>query len=171
MLGLSFALKTHLSFGLRFPHTKNLFKNGQSRHVPESKRNLDPIFKPKLKPKTFILIWVPGGTEDHHQRPRPHSAHVPRLRGRRQDGQRLHRQVQGGRYRDYLPLGTSYRVYQGSAKEWSLGCVIPAYWPPLAAGARFTQPRAHSLADPCKSCPFSVLTLQPVPSWVSCQVS
>ena len=33
---------------------------------------------------------------------------------------------------------------QGSAKEWSLGCV-----PPLAAGARFTQPRDHSLADPC----------------------
>ena len=25
---------------------------------------------------------------------------------------------------------------QGSAKEWSLGCVIPASWPPLAAGAR-----------------------------------
>ena len=37
---------------------------------------------------------------------------------------------------------------QGSAKEWSLGCVIPASWPPLAAGARFTQPRDHSLADP-----------------------
>ena len=38
---------------------------------------------------------------------------------------------------------------QGSAKEWSLGCVIPASWPPLAAGARFTQPRDHSLAGPC----------------------
>ena len=38
---------------------------------------------------------------------------------------------------------------QGSAKEWSLGCVIPASWPPLAAGARFTHPRDHSLADPC----------------------
>ena len=36
-----------------------------------------------------------------------------------------------------------------SAKEWSLGCVIPASWPPLAAGVRFTQPRDHSLADPC----------------------
>ena len=39
---------------------------------------------------------------------------------------------------------------QGSAKEWSLGCVIPASWLPLAAGARFTQPRDHSLANPCK---------------------
>ena len=38
---------------------------------------------------------------------------------------------------------------QGSAKEWSLGCVIPASWLPLAAGARFMQPRVHSLADPC----------------------
>ena len=38
---------------------------------------------------------------------------------------------------------------QGSAKEWSLGCVIPASWPPLAAGAGFTQPKNHSLADPC----------------------
>ena len=35
---------------------------------------------------------------------------------------------------------------QGSAKEWSLGCVIPASWPPLAAGACFTQSRDHSLA-------------------------
>ena len=32
----------------------------------------------------------------------------------------------------------------------SLGCVIPASLPPLATGARFTQPRDHSLADPCK---------------------
>ena len=38
---------------------------------------------------------------------------------------------------------------QGSAKEWSLGCVIPASWSPLAAGAHFTQTRDHSLADPC----------------------
>ena len=38
---------------------------------------------------------------------------------------------------------------QRSAKKWSLGCMIPASWPPLAAGARFTQPRDHSLADPC----------------------
>ena len=32
---------------------------------------------------------------------------------------------------------------QGSAKEWSLGCVIPVSWPNVAAGARFTQPRNH----------------------------
>ena len=25
----------------------------------------------------------------------------------------------------------------------------PASWPPLAAGARFTQPRDHSFAQPC----------------------
>ena len=37
---------------------------------------------------------------------------------------------------------------QGSAEEWSLGCVIPASWTPLAAGARFTQPR--TLADSCR---------------------
>ena len=35
---------------------------------------------------------------------------------------------------------------QGSAREWSLGCVIPTSWPQLAAEARFTQPRDHSLA-------------------------
>ena len=40
---------------------------------------------------------------------------------------------------------------QGSAKEWSLGCAIPASYLPLAAGTCFTQPRDHSLADPCKS--------------------
>ena len=38
---------------------------------------------------------------------------------------------------------------QGSAKEWLLGSVIPVSWPPLAARARFTQPRDPSLADPC----------------------
>ena len=27
--------------------------------------------------------------------------------------------------------------------------MIPASWPPLAAGAHFTQPRNHSIADPC----------------------
>ena len=37
---------------------------------------------------------------------------------------------------------------QGSAIRWDLGSVIPASWPPLTAGARFTQPRAHLLADP-----------------------
>ena len=38
---------------------------------------------------------------------------------------------------------------QGWAKEWSLGCVIPASWTPLAAGARFMQSRDHFVADPC----------------------
>ena len=39
---------------------------------------------------------------------------------------------------------------QGSAKRWALGCVN---MPPVARGsqeARFTQPRAHLLADPCR---------------------
>ena len=36
---------------------------------------------------------------------------------------------------------TIKKELQGSAKEVSLGCVIPASWPPLAAGARFTQSR------------------------------
>ena len=45
-----------------------------------------------------------------------------------------------------LPVPVSV---QGSAKEWSLGCVIPASWPPLAVGAHFTQPRDPSFADPC----------------------
>ena len=40
-------------------------------------------------------------------------------------------------------------IFEGSAKEWCLGCVILVYRPPLAARARFTQPRDHSLADPC----------------------
>ena len=37
------------------------------------------------------------------------------------------------------------------AKQWSLGCVIPASWLPLAPGARFTLPRDHSLAHPSTS--------------------
>ena len=42
-------------------------------------------------------------------------------------------------------------VVPGSGKEWSLGCVILASWPPLAVavGAHFTQPR-----DPFFSCYF-----------------
>ena len=52
-----------------------------------------------------------------------------------------------------LPVwkGRKKEIYvQGSAEERSLGCVIPASRPPLAAGARFTQPRDHSLTDPCR---------------------
>ena len=33
--------------------------------------------------------------------------------------------------------------------RWSLGCVKPASWLPLAVEGKFTQPRAHLLADPC----------------------
>ena len=40
-------------------------------------------------------------------------------------------------------------TYRDRLKKWSLGCVIPASWLPLAAGARSTQPRDHSLAHPC----------------------
>ena len=41
---------------------------------------------------------------------------------------------------------------QGSAKRLALGCVNS---PPAARGSQkagFTQPRAHLLAKPCKSC-------------------
>ena len=38
---------------------------------------------------------------------------------------------------------------QGWAKEWSLGCVNPASWLPVAVGHKFTQPRDHSFAQPC----------------------
>ena len=36
-----------------------MFKNGWFRHVSESKRNLDPFFKPKLKPKSVLLNRIP----------------------------------------------------------------------------------------------------------------
>ena len=42
----------------------------------------------------------------------------------------------------------SFFFLQGSDKEWSLGSVIPASWLLLAAGARFTQTRDSSSADP-----------------------
>ena len=40
---------------------------------------------------------------------------------------------------------------QGSAKEWSLGCVNVTLRLPLAEGCEFTQPRVHSSAEPCSS--------------------
>ena len=46
----------------------------------------------------------------------------------------------------------SIQPLQGSAKEWSLGCVKRA---PAAKGgqdAEITQPRDDSLADPCTAC-------------------
>ena len=45
---------------------------------------------------------------------------------------------------------TSSQYYiQESTKEWAIGCVIPAPWPPLAAATHITQPRACSAANPC----------------------
>ena len=38
---------------------------------------------------------------------------------------------------------------QGSANKWTLGCVNPASWLPLALGSEFTKPRDHLLADLC----------------------
>ena len=40
---------------------------------------------------------------------------------------------------------------QESENRRALGCVNPASWFSLAAEGEFTQPRAHLLADPCKS--------------------
>ena len=44
-----------------------------------------------------------------------------------------------------LMVSTIWMVHivQGWAKEWTLGCVNPTSWLPLAAGGEFTQPRAH----------------------------
>ena len=39
---------------------------------------------------------------------------------------------------------------QGSAKRWTLVCVIPASWLPLAVGREFTQPRTHLMAQLCR---------------------
>ena len=52
-------------------------------------------------------------------------------------------------YSAYVTYHICQGIVQGSAKERSLGYVIHASWLPLAAGARFTQPLDHSLADPC----------------------
>ena len=50
-------------------------------------------------------------------------------------------------------LARAARAIQGSAsaERWTLGCVNPASWLPMAAGGELTQPRAraHLLADPC----------------------
>ena len=42
-------------------------------------------------------------------------------------------------------------MYAVIREEWSLGCVNPASWLPLAAGDEFTQPRARLFGDPCIS--------------------
>ena len=41
---------------------------------------------------------------------------------------------------------------QGSAEEWSLGCVKPAPAARESQDAGITQPMGHSLADPCNCC-------------------
>ena len=48
-----------------------------------------------------------------------------------------------------LKLPSLWFLVQGSAKRWTLGFVNPCSWLPLTAGRKFTQPRAHLLADPC----------------------
>ena len=48
-----------------------------------------------------------------------------------------------------LNMKSSSSTGQGFTKEWSLGCMIPVSWSPLVAGALSTQPRDHSIADPC----------------------
>ena len=50
---LEFWLEKSLEFWLEVPHNKKMFKIGQFRHVSESKQNLNPFFKPKLKPQFF----------------------------------------------------------------------------------------------------------------------
>ena len=56
----------------------------------------------------------------------------------------------GKRFLPEFPLPFSTFCCTGIGIKWSLGGVIPASWHPLATGERFTQPRNHSLADPCR---------------------
>ena len=44
-------------------------------------------------------------------------------------------------------------LYNAGQKEWTLGCVNPSSWLPLAAEREFTQPRVHSFAQPCSLLP------------------
>ena len=43
----------------------------------------------------------------------------------------------------------SFYFIRDRLTEWSLGCVNPSSWLPVATGNEFTQPRACLLADPC----------------------
>ena len=47
-----------------------MFKNGYFRHVSVSKQNLNPFFKPKLKPKCLLLNRLPV-LDDEPQDGRP----------------------------------------------------------------------------------------------------
>ena len=62
---MSFSLKNHLSFGLRFPTLRKNLKNGLLRHATEFKLNLKPFFKPKI----FQLNCHPGTRSTRHRRP------------------------------------------------------------------------------------------------------
>ena len=57
---LEFRLEKSLEICLEIPHTKKMLKMG-SLDVSESKWNQNQFFKPKLKPKVFLLNWVPEG--------------------------------------------------------------------------------------------------------------
>ena len=57
---LKFWLKKQLEFWLEIPYTKKKLKIGKFRHVPESKLNLKPFFKPNLKPK----FCLPGSARE-----------------------------------------------------------------------------------------------------------
>ena len=51
---LEFWLAKSLEFWLAIPYTKKCSKMGSLRHVSESKQNLNPFFKPKLKQEFFL---------------------------------------------------------------------------------------------------------------------
>ena len=51
---LIFWLEKPLEFWLDIPYTKKKLKIGKFRHVPESKWNLNPFFKPKLEVMFFL---------------------------------------------------------------------------------------------------------------------
>ena len=55
---------------LEIPCTNKKFKKGKFRHVTESKWNLKPFFKPKLKPKKVILNCHPGRRAEEERRRR-----------------------------------------------------------------------------------------------------
>ena len=57
--------------------------------------------------------------------------------------------VAGGRQEGDVDLRMKVHQIQVSAERWALGCVNPASWLPLMI-VRFTQPRVHLLADPCR---------------------
>ena len=67
--GLSFSLKNHLSFGLRFPKLIESSNMGSLDMSHNSKWNLVLFFKPKLKPN-FVLNCHPAQRGGRQQVPR-----------------------------------------------------------------------------------------------------